>query len=60
MSGNEPPQAENCECRLILDLESALMEIAEQLDRLLEKGDRLAVMVERSVAPSESETRWQM
>jgi hypothetical protein len=60
MSGKEPPQAENCECRLTQDLACAVMEIEGQLDRLLEKGDRLALLVERGGTQSEIKTRWQM
>jgi hypothetical protein len=60
MSGKEPPLAENCECRLTQDLERAVTEIEGQLDLLLEKGDRLALLVERGGTQSEIKTRWQM
>ena len=57
MSGNEPPQAENCECRLTEDLACAVMSIQGQLDLVLEKADRLALMVDRGSVLPEDNTR---
>jgi hypothetical protein len=51
MSGNEPPQAENCECSLTRELVYTLFDVCGPLKGVLDKADRLALMVERGANP---------
>jgi hypothetical protein len=51
MSGNEPPQAENCECNLTRELVYTLFDTCGLLECVLDKAARLALMVERGPNP---------
>jgi hypothetical protein len=52
MKGNEPPEAENCECNLTRELAFTSFDICGPLECVLDKADRLALIVERGPNPS--------
>ena len=56
MKGNEPPQAENCECNLTREVVYTLFDISGLLEGVLDKADRLALMVERGANPPRNTT----
>jgi hypothetical protein len=51
MRGSEPPHAEGCECFLTQEFAYAVLDIAGQLEVLLESADRLAQMLDHSGGP---------
>ena len=60
-AGNEPPEAENCECNLTRELAFTSFDIYGPIEGVLDQADQLALMVERGPNPPRntgSTTTW--